>query len=374
MRMLPMPLPSPLPPIGTSGTSTCRAAESHARQAHPLGSRRKARRFRAWQYTLIFALGLISLAAANCWATPSDAANFTPDEDQRLHKLQERLCDDKELSCAAVSALFADPRLTLYEPPPPAPDQPATAQARKRAQRNPYLTPRFGLLTPESLERCRTFIAAHAHSFDAAYQRYGVPKEVICGHLRIETNFGIPTRLTPNPLGTRPAINQLVSLYVRKPVLRNSNSRFLHRQEFALVQLKDLLSSSQKFGWDLFEVPGSPTGAIGLVQFEPSNFDIAVDSDGDGKVDLFDGDDAILSVAHYLETRGFDRDAEHQKRAIYAYYGGHYNHDPNKFYMRAVLKYASEISAYLKDHPVESAATVNSEPAAVSKPSADGEN
>src|ERR1700730_11319072 len=117
---------------------------------------------------LIFALGFISLAAANCWAAPSDSAGFMPEEDQRLHKLQDRLCDDKELSCAAVSALFADPRLTLYEPPPPAPDQPATAQARKRAQRNPYLTPRFGLLTPESHARCRTFIAAHAHSLGHA--------------------------------------------------------------------------------------------------------------------------------------------------------------------------------------------------------------
>jgi membrane-bound lytic murein transglycosylase B len=363
MRTLPLPLP-------LTRTSTGESLPP----AQPLGSRSNARRRRAGRHTLILILGFTSLAAARCWAAPADAANIAPEEEQRLHQLQERLCTDKGLSCAAVSALFADPRLTLYEPPPPAPEQPAAGPASKRAQRNPYLTPRFGLLTPESLERCRAFVAAHAHSFDTAYERYGVPKEVICGHLRIETNFGIPTRLTPNPLGTRPAINQLVSLYVRKPNLRNSGSRFLHRQEFALAQLKDLLSSSQKFGWDLFEVPGSPTGAIGLVQFEPSNFDIAVDSDGDGKVDLFDGDDAILSVAHYLETRGFDRDAEHQKRAIYAYYGGHYNHDPNKFYMHAVLKYASEISAYLKDHPVETAATANSKPAAVSEPAADGEN
>src|ERR1700736_1679623 len=145
-----MPMRTPRPPLRSTETFAIRAAESRVRQAHPLGSRRNARRCRAWRYTLIFALGFISLAAANCWATPSDAANFTPEEDQRLHKLQERLCDDRELSCAAVSALFADPRLTLYEPPPPAPDQPATVQARKRAQRNPYLTPRFGLLTPES--------------------------------------------------------------------------------------------------------------------------------------------------------------------------------------------------------------------------------
>ena len=41
--------------------------------------------------------------------------------------------------------------------------------------------------------------------------------------------------------------------------------------------------------------------------------------------------------------------------AIYAYYGGHYNQDPNKYYMKAVLRYASEVCAYLKDHPVEHA-------------------
>ena len=236
MGMLPMPLPSPLPLLERLERLERRPVvlPKATRDRRTRSARAGMPARRAWQYTLIFALGFISLAAANCWAAPSDSVGFTTEEDQRLHNLQDRLCDDKELSCAAVSALFADPRLTIYEPPPPAPDQPATAQARKRAQRNPYLTPRFGLLTPESLERCRTFIAAHAHSFDTAYQRYGVPKEVICGHLRIETNFGIPTRLTPNPLGTRPAINQLVSLYVRKPTLRNSGSRFLHRQEFAL--------------------------------------------------------------------------------------------------------------------------------------------
>jgi membrane-bound lytic murein transglycosylase B len=321
-------------------------------------------------------LFFISLGAANARGATSDnsgqvgvagGAGLTADEQQRMQQLRDRLCQRKELNCENITALFADPRLTIYEPPEPAPEE-TPARTKKSPQRNPYLTTRFGLLTPESLERCRTFIAAHAVTFDAAHERYGVPKEVICGHLRIETNFGLPTRLSPNPLGSRPAINQLVSLYVRKPSARNRPSRFLHRQQFALAELTDLLSSSEKFGWDLFEVPGSPTGAIGLVQFEPSNFGVAVDSNGDGKVDLFDGDDAILSVAHYLATRGYDRNPDHQKRAIYAYYGGHYDHDPNKFYMRAVLQYASAFNVYLKDHPVESEAVQAPNPASSDKP------
>ena len=311
---------------------------------------------RALNYFLTLALCFVSLGAARALAGAAGPADLTVEEGQRLQQLQERLCQQRELSCEKVASVLADPRLAIYEPPEPAPE-PTPTRAGKATERNPYLTKRFGLLTPESLERCRSFIAAHVVTFDTAQQRYGVPQGVICGHLRIETNFGMATRLTPNPLGSRPAINQLVSLYIRKPSIRNRESRFLHRQEFAVTEITDLLATSEKFGWDLFEVPGSSTGAIGLMQFEPSSFGVAVDSNGDGKIDLFDGDDAILSVAHYLATRGYDRNPEHQKRAIYAYYGGHYDHDPNKFYMRAVLKYAAAIDTYLKGHPAQPAAS-----------------
>ena len=46
-----------------------------------------------------------------------------------------------------------------------------------------------------------------------------------------------------------------------------------------------------------------------------------------------------------LVTRGWDSNPEHQKRAIYAYYGGRYDMDPRKYYMKAVLKYAEVKSA-----------------------------
>jgi membrane-bound lytic murein transglycosylase B len=282
------------------------------------------------------------------------AAGPVPLEEQRKTELRNRLCKQKDLSCTYVDSVFADPRLKIYEPPKPtAPPPPQTAAPRER-QRNPYLTDRFGLLTPESLERCRSVIQEHGLTFEAAYDIYGVPKEVICGHMRIETDFGIPTKLSPNPFGSLPAINRLVTLYVRRPTQKQTTSSFARRQVFALRELTDLLQAAEKQGWDLFDIPGSPTGAIGLGQFEPSSFSVAVDGDGDGKIDLFDRDDAILSIAHYLVTRGFDGNPEHQKRAIYSYYGGHYATDPNKFYMKAVLKYADEVRSYLKDHPVDS--------------------
>jgi membrane-bound lytic murein transglycosylase B len=289
--------------------------------------------------------------AASSGAAAVDPSGLTPVERQREIALRNRLCVNKNLSCSYVDAIFADPRLTLHPPPEPAP--PAPSAPTRTRERNPYLTERFGLLTVQSLERCRSFITAHAFAFDAAYTLYGVPREIICGHLRLETDFGMPTALTPHPLGTIPAVSRLVSLYVRQPRRPQLNSSFARRQEFAANQLSLLLAAAVTNSWDLFAVPGSPTGAIGLAQFEPSAFSVAVDGDGDGKIDLFDPEDAILSVAHYLVTRGWDSNPEHQKRAVYAYYGGHYNTDPDKFYMKAVLKYAGEVHAYLQDHPAE---------------------
>jgi membrane-bound lytic murein transglycosylase B len=300
------------------------------------------------------ALCLVSFGATNTAAT-SKPTGLTVEEERRETDLQNRLCADKELDCAYVTSLLTDPRLTVYFPPEPL--SPPSAPVHREHERNPYLTTRFGLLTSESLERCRGFVEAHALAFDAAYRIYGVPREVICGHLRIETDFGIPTTLSPHPVGTIPALDRLVTLYVRKPAAKQSPDRFATRQEFALNELKNLLETARRNGWDLFQVPGSPTGAIGLVQFEPSSFKIAVDGDGDGKIDLFDPQDAILSIAHYLVTRGWDDQPEHQQRAVYAYYGGHYDTDPDKYYMKAVLKYASEARKYLNDHPVESGLT-----------------
>ena len=277
-------------------------------------------------------------------------------EVQRLNLLHKHLCASPRLSCSYVDSIFTDSRLTIYQPPAPTPPPGTEPPPSRIRQPNPYLTVRFGLLSAESLERCRSFIGAHSLAFDAAEKLYGVPREVICGHLRIETDFGIVTPLTPYPLGSFPAIDRLLSLYVRRPATLRSPARFVQRQHFAETQLADLIEAAKKNSWDLFEIPGSSTGAIGLVQFEPSVFNIAVDGNGDGKIDLFDPDDAVLSVAHYLVTHGWDNNADHQKRAVYSYYGGHYDTDPDKYYMKAVLAYAGAVHMYLEDHPVDAGA------------------
>jgi membrane-bound lytic murein transglycosylase B len=116
-------------------------------------------------------------------------------------------------------------------------------------------------------------------------------------NLEDRNSFGIPTGSSPNPVGSLPALNQLVTLYVRQ-LGKGSPLYFAQRQEFALHQLKYFLQAANRFAWDVFQIPGSPTGAIDLAQFEPSSLNVAVDGDGDGKVDLFNPADAIVSIAH----------------------------------------------------------------------------
>lgn len=300
--------------------------------------------------SLYLFLWLFCLQVAALGASTINGSGLTAQEREREIILRDQLCAEKKLSCEYVNKIFADPRLIVF--PPPGPTLPPPSE--KTHERNPYLTERFALLTTESLKRCRSFITEHATAFETAFESYGVPPEIICGHLRLETNFGIPTALAPHPLGSAPAVSRLISLYVRQPRTPQSKSVFAHRQKFAVQQLSILLAAAAANGWDLFLIAGSPTGAIGLPQFEPTAFGEAVDGDGDGEIDLFNPEDAILSVAHYLVTRGWDSNPEHQKRAVYAYYGGHYDTDPDKFYMKAVLKYANGVREYLDNHPVDS--------------------
>src|SRR5580698_10309774 len=107
----------------------------------------------AMKRALILGLCLMALCsmAARAVAKPS---GLTADEENRAEQLRNRLCADKELNCEYVDSLFADPRLTISTPPEPTP-APRPSPLPKDVERNPYLTRRFGLLTPESLERCR---------------------------------------------------------------------------------------------------------------------------------------------------------------------------------------------------------------------------
>ncbi|MFN8643487.1 MAG: lytic murein transglycosylase [Candidatus Binatia bacterium] len=73
---------------------------------------------------------------------------------------------------------------------------------------------------------------------------------------------------------------------------------------------------------DPLDLTGSGAGAFGLPQFLPSSYlRYAVDGDGDGRVSLYDADDAIASAANYLRANGWRPGIgyEEQRRVIWTY-------------------------------------------------------
>ena len=253
-------------------------------------------------------------------------------ETQKKNQLRDRLCKNadikKNLGCEKVASIFADSRFELYNSAPGAAPPPPS----KNPKGNPYFTTSFELLIPSSLERGREIYAAHKQIFDDTERIYGVPKEFILARLRIETNFGRAT-------GENSIVSNLYTLYARSA----------RRRDFAFGELKNFLIIADKLGWDTLAIKGSPTGAHGLSQHQPSSYlnpKLVADGNGDGTIDLFNYEDAIPSIAAHDKACGWSDDPQNQFNAIFCY-----NHSTD--YVDAVRVYAWVVKVYLQLKPIE---------------------
>ncbi len=136
-----------------------------------------------------------------------------------------------------------------------------------------------------------------------AEKGFSVDKEAIATIIAIETHGGKFT-------GKYKMINALFSIHIRKGTFLN--------------QLKALNRMVEK-GFDPF-TPSSFAGAFGYPQFLPYSYlKYGVDGNKDGKVDLFNMEDAIFSAANYLAKHGWKKD---KRKAIFSY-------NPSSWYVEA---------------------------------------
>lgn len=135
------------------------------------------------------------------------------------------------------------------------------------------------------------FWDAHAKTLAEAEKRYGVPASIIVAILGVETRYGEIT-------GKYRVIDSLSALSF-------NHSR---RSDFFKQELENfLLLSRENPAINPKITKGSYAGAIGKVQFMPSNYrHLAVDATHKGYSDLINNsDDAILSIANYLNFFGW---------------------------------------------------------------------
>jgi membrane-bound lytic murein transglycosylase B len=171
------------------------------------------------------------------------------------------------------------------------------------------------VLSQERLGEAREFYAANRKTLARVHERYGVPEEYLVALLAVETRVG-------RYLGDEVAVVNLSSLTAAEDLSRVDaafayekpspeqrawlEQKALEKGEWAYGELKALLRYADAQGMDPLSIPGSIYGAIGICQFMPSNaLKYAVDGDGDGKADLFDVDDALMSLGNILRAMGW---------------------------------------------------------------------
>jgi membrane-bound lytic murein transglycosylase B len=186
----------------------------------------------------------------------------------------------------------------------------------------PSLYERF--LRPEVAAQGRAYMQAHRATLKRAEAAYGVAPEVIVAILTVESGLGQIT-------GKYPVFNVFASLAVMDApeVIRDLGlptrlkDRLKKKAAWGRRELAIFMQYCAAKRLDPFSFKGSWAGAMGYCQFLPSSLkNCGADGDGDGKVDLFNHDDAIFSIAKYLHQSGFQR----QNRASWRRAVLRYNH------------------------------------------------
>ncbi|WP_127470187.1 lytic murein transglycosylase [Thiomicrorhabdus aquaedulcis] len=129
----------------------------------------------------------------------------------------------------------------------------------------------------------------HQALLNQVTQKYGVPQTVLLAFWGMETNYG---RFT----GSQPIIESLATLAFDP-----------RRSGFFTNELLNALLILNRGDVALSQMKGSWAGAMGHVQFMPSNYvKYAVDGDGDGKINLWDSlPDALHSAGNFLQHLGW---------------------------------------------------------------------
>ncbi|HNY64702.1 MAG TPA: lytic murein transglycosylase [Deltaproteobacteria bacterium] len=198
------------------------------------------------------------------------------------------------------------------------------------------------------------FIRDHQAAYDLAWERYKVSPEVITAILIIETNLGkYPMKY--NVFRVYASLTTALDVEYLEAVLKEKGEKYALTDEVAtsarkkgnwgLGELSALITLSEKLGIDPVGIYGSFAGALGPAQFIPTSFvRYGVDGNNDGKVDPFDMDDCIASIANYLKLAGWKEDAkpEVKRRAIWTY-----NH--HDVYVNTVLMLYEKLMAASED-------------------------
>ena len=203
-------------------------------------------------------------------------------------------------------------------------------------------------LGPASVRKAQSFLDENRVWIKEVEKQFKVEAEVITAIFLIESDLGrYPGRylllevfislascdqekyLLKVFKDLKPSYPELDYEWLRRRAQKKSAWGF--SQLVALLKLADRL--------DVESVKGSWAGAFGICQFIPSScLNFAVDGSGDGKIDLYDFQDAAASVANYLKVHGWQLGlkVKQQEKVVWSY-----NH--SRLYCQTVVALAGRL-------------------------------
>ena len=193
------------------------------------------------------------------------------------------------------------------------------------------------------IDKARDYLMRHKTAFDETERIYGVDREVITAIILVETQLGtlLGTRSVLNTLSTMAALSDPKVRNLLWPEVKNTpdltrkifDQKAAKKSGWSYRELKAYLQHTSKEGFDPIALNGSFAGAMGISQFMPSNIDqLGKDGNNDGRINLYDDEDAIASIAYYLKRHGWYPGIKRKKAEKVVY---HYNH--SDLYVDAIL-------------------------------------
>ena len=208
---------------------------------------------------------------------------------------------------------------------------------------------------PKKLQRAVKYLDKYESTFSHTEKRFGVAPPVVSSILLIETHFGANTgkELIINRLSRLASISDPDNMQHNYQKLKREGQAVTYEQvaergvylhEMFYPEVVAAFQIAEQQGVDLFSMKGSYAGAFGLPQFLPTTYlKYGTDGNSDGKISLFDDEDAIASIGSFLAGHGWKDTLPlpEKKKVIW-----HYNH--SDAYVDTVLEVADLIEQKIR--------------------------
>lgn len=203
--------------------------------------------------------------------------------------------------------------------------------------------------TAQSIDSARSYLDAHTEALARTEAAYGVDREIIAAILLVETRLGtyVGKSATLNILSSMAALAdpgvraQVWKEMARSPRMKRTDFDRWSRKKsrWAYTELKAFLTYTAREDMDPVAVTGSYAGALGIAQFMPTSIlDYAADGNEDGRVNLFQHEDAIASVGRYLKRNGW-RSGMTRTQASKVLY----RYNRSEYYVKTILTIADRL-------------------------------